>query len=84
MPLRHLAIEVENVSFFSAVLSAVAAINAAVVSGNAASTLAALENEDACLANLDENCSEKYLQALAQTHANKPPVRNCIHHEVII
>ena len=39
--------------FSLAVLSAVAAVNAAVEAGNAASTFAALENEHACLANLD-------------------------------
>ena len=60
--------------FSLAVLSAVAAVNAAVEAGNAASTFAALENEHACLANLDENCSEKYQQALAELRCNKPPV----------
>ena len=58
----------------TSVLSAIAEINNALDLGSATTTFSALDSDDACLQNLDEQCKEKYMQALAERKAAKHTV----------
>ena len=53
------------------VLSAVAAVNLAVEKSNAQETFKQMLRPECCISNLDEECKEKYQEALAQQRAHK-------------
>lgn len=57
------------------VLSAIAAINQAVETGNVNTVFEKLSNPEACIENIDEGCKEKYQEALAQAKAVKQKVK---------